>query len=462
MPCKAPDLILACQSGEDVSALDAWQLFCPDRGASGGGTLIRFGDLEVPTLDDVNVDGKRVLVRIDINSPVNDAGMLLDDSRIRSHVLTVAELLKRGNAVVLMSHQGRPGGKDFVSLEQHARVLSRHLGIDVMFIDDVVGPHAREVISRLRPGSVAMLENVRLVSEELVEATPQQQARTLMVRRLAPLFDLYINDAFATAHRSQPSVVGFPMVLPSAAGRLFERELRALSRVFDRSEAPKVFVFGGAKALDTLRAIEFLVRSRLADRILTGGLVGEMFAIAKGIMLSPRNMEVLEKLGLLSLVPRARKILMNGAPIEVPIDYRTLDGNEIKEEPAGRASGLIMDIGSATLQIYSSLIEEARVVVIRGPMGVIEDPRFRDGSMGILRAAVDGKGYVIVGGGHMATLSGQDPGTSTSKLHVSSGAGAFLLALSGESLPAVQALAESWSRFGTAGGAKVNISPGRG
>ncbi|MFP3172676.1 MAG: phosphoglycerate kinase [Acidilobus sp.] len=393
------------------------------------------------TLDDLDARGSRVLVRVDFNSPVNDAGMLMDDSRIRAHLQTIRELLERDNAVVLMSHQGRPGGRDFVSLRQHAKVLSAYLGQEVKFIDDVMGPYARDSIKSLRPGEAAMLENVRFASEELVEAPLRQQANTYLVRYLSPLFQYYVNDAFATAHRSEPSVVGFPAVLPSAAGRLMEREVTALAKVLDRSLSPKVFVLGGARVADTIKVIENLVRNRLADRILTGGLVGELFTVAKGIMLSTSSMEALERSGALALLPRARRLLMMGAPIEVPVDYKVLEGEEVREEPMGRVSGLIMDVGGGTVDAYSSMVEEAKLVVLRGPMGVVEDPRFREGTEAMIRAAMDCKGYAILGGGHVAAMSGLEPGTSDAKVHISTGAAAFLAFLSGEGLPALEALA---------------------
>ncbi|TRM85809.1 phosphoglycerate kinase, partial [Sulfolobus sp. E3] len=180
--------------------------------------MIKIGDLNVPTIDDIDLHSKKILLRIDINSPVGENGEILDDSRIRAHVVTIKELMDKSNSIVLISHQGRPGDKDFISLEQHAKLLSKHLGEEVAFVEDVIGPHAREEIKKLDKGKVLLLDNVRLMSEELIEAPPQQHIRSFIVKRLAPLFDAYVNDAFATAHRSQPSIVGFPLALPSAAG----------------------------------------------------------------------------------------------------------------------------------------------------------------------------------------------------------------------------------------------------
>ncbi|WP_229572532.1 phosphoglycerate kinase [Saccharolobus caldissimus] len=405
--------------------------------------MIKIGDLSIPTMDDIDLHSKKVLLRVDINSPVSENGKILDDSRIKAHVVTIKELLNNGNSVVLISHQGRPGDKDFISLEEHAKILSQHLGEEVTFIDDVIGPYARESIKKLESKRVLLLDNIRLISEELIEAPPQQHAKTFLVRKLAPLFDAYVNDAFATAHRSQPSIVGFPLVLPSAAGRVMEREVSALARIFNPEDSPKIFVLGGGKVHDTIRIIENLVRRRIADRILTGGLVAELFAVAKGMNLNPKNMEILEKLGILSLVPRARKLLLSGAPIEIPVDYKVENNGSVSEEPSNRINGIIKDIGTTTAEIYSSFIKEAKVVVLRGPMGVIEDERFKDGSKSVLKAALEGQGYVIIGGGHMVSVLDKGSNLDSSKVHISTGGGALLLFLSGEKLPALEALSLS-------------------
>ena len=172
----------------------------------------------------------RVLVRVDMNVPMDKAGeKILDDYRIEAHSKTIKYLVDSGLPVVVITHQGRPGEPDFTSLEKHVEVLTKYLGIDVRFVDDVMGPKAREEISRLRPGEVLMLDNVRFVSEELIEGEPQRLANTYLVRKLAPLFDYFVLDAFATAHRSQPSIVGFPYVLPSCMGLVMEREITALT-----------------------------------------------------------------------------------------------------------------------------------------------------------------------------------------------------------------------------------------
>ena len=408
--------------------------------------MIKVSDLSIPTLDDVNASNKKILLRIDINSPVDKkTGKLLDDSRIKAHAHTVKNLLERDNAIVILSHQGRPGDDDFISLQQHAELLSKYIGTNVEFIEDIIGPYAIEKVKKIEKRQIYLLENVRLVSEELIEAPPAQQAKTFLVRKLSPLFDIYVNDAFAAAHRSQPSLVGFPIVLPSAAGKVMEKEVSALAKIFNPEDSPKIFVLGGGKVSDTLKIIEHLAKNRVADRILTGGLVAELFAAAKGINLGKANMQVLESKGLLSLIPRARKLLLSGAPIEIPVDFVTEKQNgETSEEPANNINGTIKDIGSTTIEIYSSFIKEAKVITMRGPMGIIEDERFRNGTKSLLKSAFESPGYVIIGGGHMISMVEKGIEINENKVHISTGGGALLLFLAGDKLPALEALHLSW------------------
>ncbi|MGC8569218.1 MAG: phosphoglycerate kinase [Nitrososphaeria archaeon] len=411
--------------------------------------MIRVNDMELPTMDDLELEGRRVLLRVDFNSPVDRAsGRLLDDSRIKAHVETIRELIEKGSSTVIISHQGRPGDDDFITLEPHRDVLSRELGMEVKFINDIFGPCALDEISRLRAGEVLMLDNVRLASEELIEAPFEVQSRTIFVKRLYPLFDAYINDAFATAHRSQPSLVGFPLKLPSAAGRLMEKELMALSRVFDAYESPKVFVLGGGKVLDSIRIIENLSRRRIADRILLGGLVAEVFALAKGINIGDENKRVLEKLGLLPLIPRARKALLAGAPVEVPVDYVVEREGEVGHAHAFNVNGVIKDIGPETVNMYSTLMSEAKAIILRGPMGVIEDERFRKGTEEVIRSAFGSGSFVLIGGGHLTGMLQMSGLVPSERVHVSTGGGALLLYLSGEKLPALEALSISMKVVG--------------
>ncbi len=401
----------------------------------------------IPTLDDINISEKRVFMRIDINVPIDpDTKEILDDRRIRVHSKTIKEVIDKYNpALVLGSHQGRPGEPDFITLEKHAELLSKYTGLDIKFVDDVIGPRARDEIKNLKPGEVLLLDNLRLISEEVIEATPEKQSYTIFVRRLASLFDNYVNDAFATAHRSQPSIVGFPLVLPSAAGPLFEREIDALRKVFEEYESPRIFVLGGAKVRDMLRVIENLVIKNLADRILTTGLLAQVFLVAKGINIGSENMAYLEEKGVLQLIPRARHILLRGAPIETPIDFKVEIERSVENREIGNVRGVIKDIGENTAKMYGEFIKEAKIVVMRGPAGVIEDERFRGGTMALIDAAINSKAFILIAGGHLGSMV--EDSIVNERIHVSTGGNALLLFLSGETLPALKALELSAKMF---------------
>jgi len=404
---------------------------------------------KIALIDDYDITNKKVLVRVDFNSPIDPkTGEIIDDHRIRGHTKTLKELIDKDNAVVVMSHQGRPGGSDFVSLEVHAKKVSEIMGMDIHFIDDVIGPAARERIKNLKNGEILLLENTRIVSEEIIEATPEKQANTFFVRKLSPLFDVFVLDAFSTAHRSQPSLVGFPMVLPSVGGRVLEAEIKALARIFRPDEKPIVFVLGGAKVEDSLKIIETLVRNGVADRILTTGLLSMIFLVAKGIYIGKDNMKFLNERGYTSLIPRARRLLLMGAPVETPYDFGVLKNGKRAEEPATKVTGKIFDIGEETINMYHEMMKEAKVIVLRGPAGVIEDPRFRKGTFELAKRAIETGSFTIFGGGHFIAIANELDEKLRSKIgHISLAGGALLLFLSGEKLPALEALEISAKKF---------------
>ena len=248
--------------------------------------------LGILTLDDLELEGKTVLLRVDINSPVDRKTKAIeDDTRIRRCLPTIQELADRRARVVILAHQGDPlDYENFFPLGQHAEIISNLLGRPVAYLDDVAGPAARERVGALQDGEILLLENVRIhteetiVFEESVRLSPAEQAETYIVRNLAPLADVYVCDAFAAAHRSEPTLVGFPELLPSAAGRLFEEELRVLTRVRGQPERPCMFVLGGAKILDAFKMMQAALETGAADGVLTAGLTGEIMLIAAGAM----------------------------------------------------------------------------------------------------------------------------------------------------------------------------------
>ncbi len=408
--------------------------------------------MEFPTLDDVDVADKTVLVRVDMNSPIDPrTGEILDDARIRECAPTIEELARKGAKVVVLAHQGRPGDEDFTTLERHAKKLEEVLGFPVKYIEDILGPAARESIRGLKSGEVLVLENVRFCAEENLNRPPEEQARTHLVRKLAELVDIYVNDAFGAAHRSQPSLVGFGELLPTVAGRLMERELKGLSRALS-PERPCIYVLGGMKVDDSLKIIENVLGRGMADEVLTGGLVGQTFMAAERDIGEP-NLKLLLERGFEGEIHRARKLLLShGDRIRVPLDVVVDDGGRPKEIAVEElpTNLPICDIGDGTIRRYSETIIRAGTVVANGPLGVFEKPAFARGTFEVLKAMANSKAFTILGGGHVVAAA-RAAGVIERIKHVSTGGGACIAFLSGEPMPVVEVLTKAkHKRFTTA------------
>jgi len=392
------------------------------------------------SLDEFSAAGKRVLVRVDFNSPVDPAtGRILDDKRIRGHADTVRRLADEGAVVVLLSHQSRPGRADFTTLETHAERLSRVLGREVRYVDEVFGKRVSEEVQDAEAGDVLLLENVRFYSEEYMEMPPDEAAETHEVRRLAPLFDAYVNDAFSAAHRSQPSIVGFPRRLPAYAGELMEREVDVLGSL-DEAPEPLVLSLGGAKVKDALGVVRNVGLHDAADEILVSGAVANLFLIADGVEVGEGTTEFLHDEGFLALADDARALLDEYREVlRLPSDVavETDDGrvevavDELPVEPPA------FDIGIQTVAEYSAALRDAGTAVVNGPPGVYEEPLFERGTQEVLSAAADAE-YAVAGGGD--TAAAIDSLNVTGFDHVSSGGGASTAMLSGDELPGIEAL----------------------
>jgi phosphoglycerate kinase len=395
-----------------------------------------------PTLDDVDVRGKTVLVRVDINSPIDPrTGEILDDTRIRECAPTIKELASKGAKVVVLAHQGRPGDEDFTTLEKHAVKLSAAVGLKVEYVEDVFGPTARAAIRKMQPGEILLLENVRFCAEESLSGSPEEMSKAHLVRKLAEVADIYVNDAFGAAHRGQPSLVGFGALLPTYAGRLMERELKGLGQAL-KPERPCVYVLGGGKAKDSMAMIENILRKNIADIVLTGGLVGQAFLAAKGFDLGGVNMKVLADKGFEKEIERAKKLLSeHGARIRMPVDVVVGRDGKPEELPVEKlpTEYPILDIGSRTVEEYSRIIMGARTVVGNGPLGVFEKQGFQRGTFGVLEAMAGSKAFTILGGGHIVAAA-EAAGVTSKIKHVSTGGGACISFLSGEGMPVVEML----------------------
>ncbi len=401
--------------------------------------------LGIKTLDDVSVEGRRVLVRVDFNSPIDPStGRILDDTRIRTHgEKTIKELVERGAKVVLMAHQGRRGEPDFVSLKQHALVLSKVLGKEVKFVDDIFGEKAVSAIKGLREGEVLLLENVRFWDGETKKAPAEEHAKSEMVRRLAPLIDVFVVDAFAAAHRMHVSMVGFaPAVSEVAVGRVMEAELKALERVRNNPEHPCVYILGGAKAEDSASVADAVLSQGIADYVLTGGLVANLFLYAKGVNLGRPNIEVLEKRGFTELVSEVKKLLeKHGKKVVLPVDLAVdVEGKrEIVDIDSLPTDYLIKDIGDNTVKEYASIIERAKTIVMNGPMGVFEEAAFASGTRAVFDAIVQSGAFSLIGGGHTIAAA-RKLGYIDKVSFVSTGGGALMRYLSKGTLPVVEVL----------------------
>ncbi|MEM2103461.1 MAG: phosphoglycerate kinase [Candidatus Bathyarchaeia archaeon] len=396
------------------------------------------------TLDDVNVENKVVIVRVDFNSPVDpETKKVLDDTRIKAHgETTLKELSEKKAKTVVLAHQGRKGDPDFTSLRQHAEILSKVLGKPVKFVDDVFGEKAQKAIKELKGGEILVLDNVRNFAGETKEGTPEEHSKTELVKALAPLADLFVNDAFAAAHRAHVSMVGFTAALPSVAGRIMERELKSLSRVLENPEKPCVYVLGGAKADDSLEISKYVLENNVADYVLTGGVVGHVFLAAKGVNLGNPNMKFLEDKKLLGLVPGIKELMQKYMDkIKVPADVAVEVAKKRVEIPVEKlpTDHPIFDVGKNTVENYAKIIRGAKSIVVSGPMGVFENSEFIYGTKKILEEIASSKAFSLAGGGHtIAAL--QELGLSNKISYVSTAGGALIEFLMGKKLPGVSAL----------------------
>jgi phosphoglycerate kinase len=394
------------------------------------------------TIDDLALDGKTVFVRADLNTPVDPAsGKLLELSRIQEAAVTLRDLSRA--SVVLGSHQGRVGRDDFIPLAQHAEGLSKSVGRSVQAIEDICGPAARAAIRDLRPGDILLLDNLRFSAEENGEFAPEQAVRTMLVQRLAPLLNACVLDAFPTAHRAHPSIVGFAHLLPACGGRVVIRELKALNRVLSVAKGPYTTVLGGAKISDRLEAIDTLIANRRADKVLLSGLIANVFLRASGKIGHPLGIEGEEK-----YVGKAKALMVNYPDtFELPIDVAIARNGERAELllDALDTTANVLDIGSKTIDHYSRLIRSSGTVFMSGPPGAFEHPGFGVGTEALLRAMASSFGTTIVSGGHL-----------TAALHrfgikewidvVSTAGGALVLYLAGKRLPLIEALERAAQR----------------
>jgi phosphoglycerate kinase len=382
------------------------------------------------TVRDVDWSGKTALVRVDFNVPMQD-GRVADDTRIRAALPTLQFLREKGAKIVLLSHLGRPDGKpaEKYSLKPVAARTAELLGAEVRFAADCVGPAAEDAVSALNPGEVVLLENVRFHAEE--EANDSGFAG-----QLAGLADVFVNDAFGTAHRAHASTEGLAQYLPAVAGLLMEKEIVSLGSALEEPARPFVGIVGGAKVSSKLAVLENLIDR--VDRLLIGGGMANTFLKAQGREVGKSLLEA-------DLVDTAADLLQRGGKIVLPVDVvvttdlkGTAPPRTCSVDQVG-ADEMIVDIGPRTMDAFKAEIAQAGTVLWNGPMGIFEDPRFAAGTLSVARAMAESKATTVVGGGE-SVQAVEQAGLADKLTHVSTGGGASLEFIEGKVLPGVAAL----------------------
>ena len=402
------------------------------------------------TLEDVDPADKTIFLRIDVNSPINpETGEIIGSSRFFSHIDTINSLVN--SRVVLLAHQSRPGKEDFTSLDRHALTMQRILGRTVDFEDSLFSASAIERIRKMSNGDILMLENTRFYSEEVsIDYDLEVMEGTSIVRKLSPLMDLFVNDAFPSIHRAQTTLVGFQRVVPNISGKLIEREIRSLDRFLKGKESPKVAVLAGAKINESISVAKNFLESGSVDRIITGGVVANAFLWASGKQIGKKNEEFIVKNNKnhQELIKICKKLLEKHATqISMPVDFvmkpsgkRVESGSKVPDDQ------VLADVGVDTIVQYIDEIREAGSIFLNGPIGMYEIENYSIGTSEIFRAIANHGGLRIAGGGH--TLSALEMlGLLREFNHASTGGGALISYLSGETMPVLEALKASKKYF---------------
>ena len=395
------------------------------------------------TIDDFDFKGKTVFLRVDMNCPIDpDTLEISGTKRIEEIIETINSL---NNAkIVIASHQGRVGNKDYTSMEKHAEVLQKLLNRKVTYVNDVIGSAAQNEIKKLNDGEILLLDNLRLCAEENYEFSGSNAAKTIMVRRLSKLLDLCVLDSFPSAHRSHPSIVGFPYVLPACAGRLVEKEVKKLDEIMGVAKAPHVLVLGGKKVEDRLEAIRLLIENGRADHVLLTGLIGNVFLRAQGRIRSTLGIKREDE-----IVAKAHTLIgefpdVFSTPVDVAIEQNgkrvELDIRELNKDDE------IYDLGPKTIEHYGKIISEAGTVFISGPAGFFEKEDFGYGTKALLEAVAASKATTIVSGGHLSSAL-KKFGLVEKITHISTAGGALVRYLTATKLPMIKALEESAEKY---------------
>lgn len=416
---------------------------------------MKFG---INTMDDFDVKGKTVLLRVDINEPVDKVhDTLTDITRIEGCAPTIRELSDKGAKLVVLAHQGSDiEYKSYYNLKPHAAVLTDLVGKPVEFVPDVCGPYAQEKIKALNEGEILLLDNVRFMAEEMtlfetkLNLLPEQQAKTQVIEKLAPLADLYIVDAFAAAHRAQPTLIAFQQLMPSAMGRLFEKEYGVLAEILEAPKKPLVFLLGGAKIQDAFLMMDKVLVEGIADKVLAGGLVGNVMLAASGVDIGKPSLNFIMNNNLGEFIDKSKELLKKfGDKIVLPMDLAYVEDEKRKSVNVTNlpVDDLLMDIGEKTAELFCAEIQGAKTVFVNGPMGVFEKPLTEYGTKMVWQALAQTTAFTVLGGGDSITATNKYE-LSAYINYICTGGGAMVRFLSGEELPVVIALKHAAKKYG--------------
>lgn len=376
---------------------------------------------KMKTLSDFNFKGKTVLLRTDLNSDVKNGKVLMSE-RIKESAKTINYLKEKKAKIVVLAHQGTPGKSDFLSLRQHAELLNKYTRIK--FVNEILGEKARKEIRNLKEGEALLLDNIRKEKDEF------KPNHNKIIRFFVPLVSIYINDAFSVCHREQTSIISFPRYLPSCAGLLLEKEVKALGKMKVKD---CLYILGGAKPEDNIKLLK-------GNKILACGLFGQVCLIAKGKNLGAQNNYLKKQIKDFNKIIKELKGKLKN--VSTPVDFAVKVNGKRKEIPVENFPSKyeIFDIGSETIEKYTEEIKKAKAIYMKGPAGDCNEKRFERGTFAILRAIANSEAFSVIGGGHLSDAIEKSKISKSKFGHISLSGGALLNYIAGEKLPGLEAL----------------------
>ena len=416
-------------------------------------------EVRMNPLERFNYADKAVLLRVDVNSPIDpQSRKIVNENRIKKSIPTIKYLIDQGAKLAIIAHQGDTlDYQNLMSMREHSEKLAFHLGSPIRYIEDVCGPTAVDAVKALKPGEIVFLGNLRYLTEEVsgfekeVKLTAKEMLDTWLVRTLAPLFDYYVNDAFAAAHRNAPSMVAFQELLPTAGGRLLYDEYEALYKVLNGAAKPAVFALGGAKISDAFGMMKTVLENGTADKILASGITGTIMLLASGQKVSAKYEQFLKDKDLLVFVEPAREMLRDfPGRIEMPSDVSYEEAGKrvtVSIDALPMDDKMFLDIGEETIARYDAILQTAGTIFVNGPAGVYENPLFELGTQSLWQSIARSPGYSVIGGGDTVSAASQYIDLAQIN-YVCTAGGAMVRFMSGKKLPLIEAMESAFARDG--------------